>query len=514
MDQVGCPAPYWLLHILHVIGLLNVLANSKGMIPLTVVTGAQTDVSPYLDFHFWQEEFVEVPRGDEQLACWCGPSHKQGDFLTYYVLLDNTKQLVTRSNVCPAEDPLFPNRIQQPAPADGDTTALVDKPIITLIQDYYNDPVNIPIFSPNELLGMMVLREHDDTMGHAKVVRKIMDWDEMNHQKIKFLLSLGDRQLEEIISYNELSDLVTELMAAKESGQSECFLYSRIADHQGPLKAHDLKYHGSSYNVLVTWDDGMQTWEPLNMMVKQDPVMLARYAHDHDLLNKPGWKFLRWTAKHHQFVNVIMNAIKRRGMANQVRYKFGVHILCMYSEAIMLDKENGNTLWQDAIRRELDQILSYKSFHNIGVGVSPGADFKKIKVKFVFDCKEDGHRKGRLVAWGDMTLEPEELVYSSVATLRSLCIVVFLAELNGLNLMQGDIRNAYLESYTQEKVYFVAGPEFGQDAGCTFIIDKALYGLRSSSLCFHEWLSKVVCTFEFRWSKVDPDLWMRDIGDV
>ena len=59
-------------------------------------------------------------------------------------------------------------------------------------------------------------------------------------------------------------------------------------------------------------------WEPLNMMAKHDPVTLARYAHDHDLLNKPGWMFLSQTAKHHRFVNVIMNAIKRRGMANHV----------------------------------------------------------------------------------------------------------------------------------------------------------------------------------------------------
>ena len=191
-------------------------------------------------------------------------------------------------------------------------------------------------------------------------------------------------------------------------------------------------------------------------------------------------------------------------MANQVRYKFGVHFPCMYNEAIMLDKENGNTLWQDAIQRELDQISSYKSFCNIGIGVSPGADYKKIEVKFIFDCKADGHRKGCLAAWGDMTPEPEELVYSSVATLCSLCIVVFLTELNGLNLMQGDIGNAYLESYTQEKVYFIAGPEFGQDAGCTFIIDKALYRLCSSGLRFHEQLSKVLCTFEFDGQKLIP----------
>ena len=104
---------------------------------------------------------------------------------------------------------------------------------------------------------------------------------------------------------------------------------------------------------------------------------------------------------------------------------FGVRIPRTYNEAIMLDKENNNTLWQNTIQRELDQILSYKSFHNIGVGVSPGADFKKIKVKFILDCKADGCRKGCLVAWGDMTPEPEESVYSSVATLCSLRMVVF-----------------------------------------------------------------------------------------
>ena len=80
MDRTGCPSSYWLLCLLYVVGLLNVLANSKGCIPLTVVTGLLTDVSPYLDFHFWQEVFVEVPGGGEQLARWCGPSHKQGVF--------------------------------------------------------------------------------------------------------------------------------------------------------------------------------------------------------------------------------------------------------------------------------------------------------------------------------------------------------------------------------------------------------------------------------------------------
>ena len=50
----------------------------------------------------------------------------------------------------------------------------------------------------------------------AKVVRKIIDRNAENHDQIKFLLALGDGQLEELISYNELCDLVTESMATKE----------------------------------------------------------------------------------------------------------------------------------------------------------------------------------------------------------------------------------------------------------------------------------------------------------
>ena len=113
-----------------------------------------------------------------------------------------------------------------------------------------------------------------------------------------------------------------------------------------------------------------------------------------------------------------------------------------------------------------------------------------------------------------MTPEPEESVYSSVATLRSLRIVIFLAELNGLKLVQGDTGNAYLESYMQEKVYFTAGPEFGHLVGHNYIIDKALYRLRSSGLCFHERLSTVLLQFGFHQSKVDPDVWMCDLNNM
>ena len=46
--------------------------------------------------------------------------------------------------------------------------------------------------------------------------------------------------------------------------------------------------------------------------------------------------------------------------------------------------------------------------------------------------------------------------------------------------MMADIGNAYLNASTEEKVYAIAGPEFGEDEGKLAIIVFALYGLKGS----------------------------------
>ena len=57
----------------------------------------------------------------------------------------------------------------------GDTSVPVTRPVLTSTQDYYNSPVALPTFSPDELLGMTVLQQVNDNLVKAKVVRKIMD---------------------------------------------------------------------------------------------------------------------------------------------------------------------------------------------------------------------------------------------------------------------------------------------------------------------------------------------------
>lgn len=40
-----------------------------------------------------------------------------------------------------------------------------------------------------------------------------------------------------------------------------------------------------------------------------------------------------------------------------------------------------------------------------------------------------------------------------------------------------DIGSAYLEAYTKEKLYIIAGPDFKDLEGHTLLVNKALYGL-------------------------------------
>ena len=75
-----------------------------------------------------------------------------------------------------------------------------------------------------------------------------------------------------------------------------------------------------------------------------------------------------------------------------------------------------------------------------------------------------------------------ESVYSGVVSLWGIRLLVFLAELNGLQAWATDISSAYLQARMKEKLYLIAGPEFGDLEGHTLLVYKALYGLRTSGV--------------------------------
>jgi hypothetical protein len=251
------------------------------------------------------------------------------------------------------------------------------------------DPTDLklPLFSPDDLLGLTFLKQTEDGQTiRAKVVRKIRDNDSENHQKIKFLVEVGDG-LDEILAYNELSDLIEQQHEAEAKGETKIWSFKDIIGHQGPLKPSDKRYKGSTYNVLVQWEDGSETYEPLTLIIKDDPVTCARYALDQDLLEVPGWKQLKRIATREKLLKRMLKQSRLQSQRRSIRYKFGVQVPRTYKEALELDAKNGNTFWQEAVTREMDQIKEYQTFHDLGKNGKPLPGFQRITVHLVFDVK-------------------------------------------------------------------------------------------------------------------------------
>ena len=295
--------------------------------------------------------------------------------------------------------------------------------------------------------------------------------------------------------------------------------FEEILDHK-KVTPRSKDYKGSSYNLLIRWSDGSITWEPLRTRDKSgiadsDIVTVAIYAREKGLLDTPGWKSkaLSACAKTQKRLTRRTRQAQLHSFRTRPIYMFGYLVPRNHHQAMELDKENGNTKWQDSEILELGQVDDYKTFLDMGKGHIMPKDWKKINVHMVYAVKHDGRHKSRLVAGGHLTDTPIDSVYSSVVSLRGIRLLTFIAELNDLEVWCTDIGNAYLESYTQEKVYFTAGPEFGDRAGHTLVICKALYGLKSSGLRWHEKFADTLRDMDFVPSKGERDIWMRDKGD-
>ena len=112
-----------------------------------------------------------------------------------------------------------------------------------------------------------------------------------------------------------------------------------------------------------------------------------------------------------------------------------------------------------------------------------------------------------------MSIAPKEDSYSGVVDRENVGITLFLAEHNDLELMAADIGNAYFHAKTREKVFIIAGPEFGPELeGRVMLVVKSLYGLTTSAARWHEELSKTLRSMGFTPTKADHDLWLKDCG--
>ena len=106
------------------------------------------------------------------------------------------------------------------------------------------------------------------------MANKYKDSMESHPERIKFKCLVNDKY-KEIVAYNDIVDYIKQ-----DDGWDGVWKFKQILDHQGPIKTNDDQYRGSCYNILVEWETGKRTWEPLLWADKQgmynhDPVMIA-----------------------------------------------------------------------------------------------------------------------------------------------------------------------------------------------------------------------------------------------
>ena len=548
MNTSGCPACCWLLCLQYICVVLNHLASPtlQGVCPVQALEGTTPDISFLLHFSFFEPVYYRIDSSEpdlnfpsssnEKKGYWVGFADNQGDSLTWRILTEDTQKIIIRSGVRSA---LRTTTNQRLASSSGEGTTLpfpipypkqssnslpldpldASNPnFVQFVKSQSGEDEDNPIPMANidipNLLGRSFLLPPEDN--GERHMAKIIDIDDHEQplEDIKFKLKINKDQTEEIMSYNQLMDYIQKGTDAEEDPDS-LFKFRDIIAHQGPLESTDPNHKGSKYNVMVEWESGEVTYEPLTLISKDDPITCAVYAKKHDLLDTTGWKHLKRYAKTSKRLIRAVKQSRIRQVRASARYQHGFQVPKDYNDAMRLDKKNGNTHWQDAMDLELTQIHEYKvfkdtgkaKFHN-GKVVTPDG-FQKIRVHFVYAVKHDGRFKARLVADGHLNKEPVESSYSGVVSLRSLRMVVFLSQLNNLEIWGADVGNAYLEAYTDEKLCIMAGPEFKELQGHLLIMVKALYGTRSGGARWHDRLFDILQELKFKPSKADPDVWMR-----
>ena len=84
-----------------------------------------------------------------------------------------------------------------------------------------------------------------------------------------------------------------------------------------------------------------------------------------------------------------------------------------------------------------------------------------------------------------------------------------VAALNDLDILACNIQNAYLTAKCREKMWTIAGPEFGAEEGTLMIVKMALYGLNSLGAYFQAKLAGVIHDLGYMPTKADPDVWIK-----
>ena len=559
--RTGCSPRLWDYGMVHEGRILARVAPPNGRPPLEEVLGDSIDLSEYLDFDFcdpvWFWEPNAGEKGERQPGRWLGISNRYGAAMCYWVL-NSSGNVLARSSVQHVikeelRDPAIKAQLDEMdskiAAALNDANHVitpsernyffaqdvdVDDPDIDDLDDNTEEADATDEDTYDFYIGMHLQAEHAGEILRGIVTKRAKSDDGTPIGRYhrnplmdtrKYVVEFGDGSAEEyyanVIAENALSGL--------DSQGRELMLMESISDHKvdesavTPQQAKEFRAKSNKnprttkgWKLLVEWKDGTQNWMPLKDLKESNPIEVAEYAIANKIQNEPAFKW--WVPFTIRKKKRIMAKVKSRYW--KTTHKFGIRLPHSVEEALKIDEETGTTFWRDAIQKEMKKIRGLNAFEKVD-GVRPEQvrnqthpmpGYTEIGCHMVFDIKMDGKftRKARFVANGHETGNlPKHDTYASVVSRDSVRIAFLYASLNDLDILACDITNAYLNAPCTEKIWTVAGREFGSDKGSVMIVKKALYGLKSAGNSWASTLSATLAQMDLRRSRADPNIHQR-----
>ena len=248
-------------------------------------------------------------------------------------------------------------------------------PIIKSLNDEDECPRKpMPIFDPTDHIGRTFSMDPQENgeRYRTKILEALVESEEQlakHPDHIKFVWSVNDDMYEEILTSNEILEYITK-NEEQDDDQAIVWKFKHIAGHQGQLKKGDPGYNGSKFNVLVEWETGESTYEPLDVITADNPVTCAIYAKEKGLLNEPGWRCFRSVAKRESCQLDMTNQAKLHSFRCSPKYKFSYQVPNNHAEAMLLDKKNLNPKWADAKEKERACFREYQCWRKCASVVS------------------------------------------------------------------------------------------------------------------------------------------------
>jgi hypothetical protein len=429
-----------------------------------------------------------------------------------------TKAVRKRKQELASERTTRPQRKKKPKPNDTTTTtwtARVSDNITLATADLTEDEDDFDISDPTQHLIQHPMQSLNTP---TKVVPSLRDRG-------------GDSDIEEFEFEDEPIEMATEVYDELGSDRPN-WNQSRGAYLQS-LTGH--RWKDATLQVKAVWDTGEHSWETFADMKEDHPRMLAEYIVNNEVTRTKRDPRLTWARKTVRDVRRTIKRIRRlydffiddndqvyrkkkvRGAKKKKRLdrkkpvvKYGVEVPRSVKHARELDAINNDTKWQEAIDLEINSLIDLECFEFKGNNFQPGDGYQMTRLNLIFDVKHDGRRKARLVALGNLMSVPTDVqIYASQVKPMSVRLIDVIADKMELSQLCGDVSNAYVNSYTSEKCYVIAGPEFGEREGECIIIVKALYGLNASGADWHRHFATSLRNFGFQPTRYDRDVWIR-----